>query len=187
MPISSRPDRSRACARRALFTLALFVPLAIGACKADEPSPSHAKASESAAPSAPAASHVELVEAPPDADVLAMVEREAARAKADGRDLVVYVGAPWCEPCQRFHHAAIAGALDEAFPTLRLVLFDLQRDGEKLAAAGYVSQMIPLFAVPRPDGRASGLQIEGSIKGDGAVAQIAPRLRQLLAEARAGR
>jgi len=38
-----------------------------------------------------------------------------------------------------------------------------------------------MFAKPGPDGRGTGRQIEGSVKGDGAVNEIVPRLRSLLA------
>lgn len=179
-------------ARRGAFRTAfacapLFAALALVGCKADEPSHG-ASPHPSAAPApAPAPDHVDIIEAPPDADVPVYLKQQLERARADGRDLLVYVGASWCEPCQRFHHAAVVGELDKTFPTLRLVAFDNDRDGEKLAAAGYRSHYIPLFAVPGPDGQGSGHQIEGSIKGDGAVAQITPRLRQLLDEARAAR
>jgi thiol-disulfide isomerase/thioredoxin len=121
------------------------------------------------------------------ADVAAEVQREVTRAKGDGRDLLVYVGATWCEPCQYFHQAAEKGQLDSVFPGLRLVEFDLDRDREALDRAGYGSKMIPLFAVPRADGTGSGQQIEGSIKGPGAVDQIRPRLQTLIDKARAGR
>ncbi len=128
---------------------------------------------------APEPQHVELVAAPPG-EVAAVVRGELARARADRRDLLVYEGASWCEPCQRFHRAAAAGQLDRDFPSLRLLEFDADNDSERLAAAGYQSRLIPLFALPLPDGRSSGKQIEGSIKGDGAVAEIAPRLRALI-------
>jgi hypothetical protein len=94
----------------------------------------------------------------------------------------VYVGATWCEPCQRFHHAAERGELDAAFPTVTVLAFDLDRDRERLASAGYVSKYIPLFALPGPDGTASGKQIEGGVKGDGAVGNIVPRLKEMLSE-----
>ena len=121
---------------------------------------------------------VEVVAAPAAGDVAELVRAELARAT--GRDLVVYVGAHWCEPCRRFHEAVAAGKLDGELPKLRLLEFDLDRDRERLAAAGYVSNLIPLFALPGPDGRASGRQIEGSIKGEGAAHQIAPRLGELV-------
>lgn len=151
--------------------------LALGACSKDEaakPEPAAAKA-----PPVP----VEIVKTTGD-DVAETVRREVVRAKADKRELLVYVGAKWCEPCQYFHNAAAAGQLDATFPGLRLVEFDLDRDAEALARAGYSSKMIPLFAVPRDDGSGSGEQIEGSIKGPGAVSQIAPRLQALLSKHR---
>ena len=123
---------------------------------------------------------VEIVAAP-GGDVPAVVVRELARAHRDGRQLLVYVGAPWCEPCRRFHQAAAEHKLDQAFPRLRLLEFDDDRDAARLAMAGYTSKFIPLFARPNPDGRGSGRQIEGSVKGDGAVNEIIPRLRTLLA------
>jgi hypothetical protein len=122
---------------------------------------------------------VELVTAPPG-EVAPLIINELQKGARDGHHVLVYVGATWCEPCQRFHAAVEKGELDQQFPNLRLITFDLDRDGERLATAGYVSQYIPLFALPGPDGRASARKIEGSVKGDTAVAQIAPRLQDLL-------
>src|SRR6185503_11571108 len=131
----------------------------------------------------PTKAGVEILPAPENEDVPTAVQRELSRARADGRDMLVYVGAAWCEPCQYFHDAAAAGQLDAIFPTLRLLEFDLDRDRERLDRAGYGSKMIPLFALPRPDGTGSGEQIEGSIKGPGAVGEITPKLRGLLEKA----
>lgn len=154
------------------WRLALFAAASLlAACSKEEP-----VKSEPAAP-------VEIIKTT-GADVAETVRREVVRAKADKRDLLVYVGATWCEPCQYFHNAAAAGELNATFPGLRLVEFDLDRDREALQRAGYGSTMIPLFALPREDGSGSGEQIEGSIKGPGAVAQIAPRLKELLSKRR---
>ena len=122
---------------------------------------------------------LEVIEAG-SGDVAQLVSSQLSAAARDHKQLLVYVGAPWCEPCRRFHDAATAGQLDDAFGQLRILEFDADSDGEALARAGYKSELVPLFAVPKPDGTASGRQIEGSIKGDGAVAQITPRLRTLL-------
>jgi thiol-disulfide isomerase/thioredoxin len=146
----------------------------VAGCGRDEPAP---------APAKPLPVPVEIMAAPPEGEVPTIVQREFARAKDERRTLLVYVGATWCEPCKRFHDAAAAGQLDATFPGLRLVEFDLDRDHDRLERAGYASRMIPLFAVPRADGTGSGQQIEGSIKGEGAVNQIAPRLSALLAKA----
>lgn len=78
-----------------------------------------------------------------------------------------------------------AGRLDAAFPALRLLEFDLDRDRDRLAEAGYASKMIPLFVVPGEDGRGTPFRIEGSVKGERAVDEIAPRLAAILARAQA--
>jgi hypothetical protein len=61
-----------------------------------------------------------------------------------------------------------------------VLVFDEDRDGARPAAAGYESRLLPLFAVPAPDGRSSDRRVEGGIKGDGAVGELAPRLESLL-------
>jgi hypothetical protein len=124
---------------------------------------------------------VQISPAPAAGDVEPIVREEIAKA-GERRRVVVYVGAAWCEPCQRFHDAARAGRLDETFPDLTLLEFDLDRDGKRLESAGYKSKYIPLFALPGPDGRASGQQVEGGIKGEGAVGYVTSRLKVLLAK-----
>jgi thiol-disulfide isomerase/thioredoxin len=119
--------------------------------------------------------------APPGvSDAASVIHDAAAKERADGRTLLVYVGATWCEPCQRFHHAVEQGELDAAFPRLSVLAFDMDRDVDALTTAGYVSHLIPLFALPKENGRASGKQIEGSVKGADAVGEITPRLRSLV-------
>ena len=129
---------------------------------------------------ATAPAKVELVAAPADGEVAPWVAGQIAGAA--GRQVVVYVGAPWCEPCTYFHAAVARGDLDARFPRLTVLEFDADRDNDRLEAAGYGAPMIPLFARPGADGRAAGPRMQGSIKGPGAVDQIAPRLARLLAE-----
>lgn len=124
---------------------------------------------------------IRFVKAEPG-DVPKLVRAERQKAAADGRDLVVYVGAKWCEPCQRFHQAAQRGELDDEFPALTILEFDLDEDRERINAAGYMSKLIPLFVLPGEDGRGSDRRFEGGVKGDRAVANITPRLRKLLAK-----
>jgi thiol-disulfide isomerase/thioredoxin len=192
---------SRACALALLATTSSALICSGAACSRSDPEPRPAPiatepkavateppASASAAAAAPAlpagplvlARGVRIVHAGPGSDAARVVMDERAHARSDGRDLVVYVGAKWCEPCQFFHKAAQRGELDAEFPDLTILEFDLDEDRDRLATAGYVSQFIPLFAMPGPDGRASDKKFEGSVKGGGAVANIAPRLRTLL-------
>jgi hypothetical protein len=123
---------------------------------------------------------VRIARAGAGSDASRVVRDAQERERANGRDLVVYVGATWCEPCQRFHKAAAAGDLDDAFPMLTLLEFDLDADKQRLDAAGYRSELIPLFVAPDDDGRASSKRFEGSVKGDGAIVNIAPRLHALI-------
>ncbi len=164
--------------RLPLMGLAITV-LTLASCdRCSQAEPANVPAASASTPSV--RGNVEIVTAPSTHEPIAdVVRRERARSMTRGRKLIVYVGAPWCEPCQRFHSAAVAGKLDAMFPDLRVLEFDLERDRERLAAAGYSSKLIPLFAVPDHNGRPRR-SIEGSIKGDGAVDEITPRLRKLL-------
>lgn len=147
---------------------ALWLVLLLSSCRS-EPAP------------APPGARVEIVAAPEGA-VANLVLGELTRAERDGRDLVIYVGAEWCEPCKYFHDAAVGGQLDARFPKLRLLEFDHDRDGPRLLLAGCASKMLPLFALPQKDGRCSDAhRFAGSIKGPGAVDNIAPKLENLLA------
>jgi thiol-disulfide isomerase/thioredoxin len=151
----------------------------------DEPSRAQVAASAAAQPasSATGGSGPRFARAPESGDLPGIVVGAMSAASAENRRVVVYVGATWCEPCQRFHRAVEQGELRDVEPLARVTLieFDLDRDRERLAAAGYQSKYIPLFTLPGPDGRSSGKQVEGGIKGDGAVAYMVPRLTSLLA------
>ncbi len=131
--------------------------------------------------SAPVAGgRVEIIAAPATGELTTYVAGEVARGTRDQVPVLVYVGATWCEPCRDFHAAATAGTLDAALGPLRLLEFDLDRDEPQLAAAGYTSKLVPLFARPAADGKATGKQIEGVKKGADYVGQLTPRVRSLL-------
>ena len=151
-----------------------------GAEAPPDPAQSRRLSPPTAPPPAPSVSEIGL--APQSSEPIAQVVRqELTRAATDGYQLVVYVGATWCEPCQRFHQAVEAGELNKTFPGIRFLEFDSDTDGERLAQAGYKSRFIPLFSVPGPDGRDQGRRSAGAIKGPGAVDYIVPRLRRILA------
>ncbi len=151
-----------------------------------DPSPQKSPPTATTAPSSAAAVKAKGVQliAAPAGDVATVVKTQRDEARARGRKLLVYIGATWCEPCQRFHHAAEAGELDAQFPNLSLLVFDADRDGDRLRAAGYAPGYIPYFGVPGDDGRATSNGTEGSVKGEGAVDHITPRLAKLVADAR---
>jgi thiol-disulfide isomerase/thioredoxin len=142
------------------------------------PAPDGAPVAASTAP--------QIMEAEPG-DVVEVVKRAVDSARADGRTLVVYVGATWCEPCEAFHRAVERGELDAALAGTRFLEFDADVDAARLDAAGYGGRYIPRFVVPTDDGHASAHAVEGGIKGEGAVDHIMKRLGPTLARAAEGR
>lgn len=140
----------------------LVVAAALGACERDATPPAK----------------VVVIEAPHLDDPVPWIRDRLAENR--DRQVLVYIGATWCDPCRRFHEAVTAGQLDAAFPHLTLLVFDQDRDGDGLLRAGYTSEYIPLFVRPAPDGTATTHLIQGAEKGDDAVASITPRLRKLL-------
>ncbi len=182
--------------RRSLGCAALAAILLCGACdKKDEPRPDTAPAKASPSPSKPTplpspdqpvgvlapTDQLRTIAAPVDGDVAVQVKETMAREAKDGRKVLVYIGATWCEPCKRFHASAARGELDKEFPNLTLLEYDSDRDGERLVTANYNTHLIPYFGVPGADGRGTGKHIEGGVKGSVAVDDIAPRLHDLLA------
>ncbi len=154
----------------------------LAACRTSSIEPDPPKKEEAGITIGSKARGIELVPAPPG-DVAALVRASRETARAHGRVLMVYIGAVWCEPCQRFHHAAEEGKLDDKFPTLSLLVFDLDADGDRLKRAQYAPGYIPYFGVPDENGKATRNALSGSIKGEGAIDQITPRLQELVEKA----
>jgi hypothetical protein len=140
-----------------------------------------AAATANAAPSGVA--HARLVEAPREGGAVEpIIQEQLELALAAHERLLVYVGAPWCEPCERFRAAVTRGELDDVLGGTRLVEFDADHYEAALHEAGYSYELIPVLAIPGSDGRSSGRLLSGSIKGPTAVERdILPRLRALLA------
>jgi thiol-disulfide isomerase/thioredoxin len=101
----------------------------------------------------PAVAPLHFVVPPDDLELGAFLRSERLKEKSEGRLLVVYVGAPWCPPCRRFHAAAHGGELDAALGQLALLELDADRDADRLAGLGYVFKNIPYFAVVGPAGK----------------------------------
>lgn len=96
---------------------------------------------------------VRVTTAPADGDAASLIRTQRLAAKNEGRVLVVYVSASWCDPCQAMKHELASGHLDEKLSKTTLLAFDADRDGDRLAAAGYTFQFIPYVALPGPDGK----------------------------------
>jgi len=157
-------------ALHAWFWLALLGVLAFGACKSPAPAAQAARGSMAEKPRL-------IAGATP---VAAFVSEQLL--DAENATTIVYVGASWCEPCRRFHQALEDGEYDAALQNVRFIEYDHDVAGKALVADGYTSKLLPLFAIPRPDGRCSTRSIEGSVKGPSAVENLRGRLRALLVD-----
>ena len=124
---------------------------------------------------------VTLIDAPDDADAAVWIREQLVEAARAGQAALVYVGAVWCEPCERFKKAAAAGELNDALTGLRLLVFDADRHGEALRRAGYRWSLVPLFVRPTATGRSSGLQQAGVPSKAAGAAEIVPRVQALIA------
>jgi thiol-disulfide isomerase/thioredoxin len=118
---------------------------------------------------------VRIIEAATDTDALSLVRTERLRAKAEGRVLVVYVGAVWCPPCRRFHAELASGKLDARLARVTLLSFDADRDVDRLGAAGYSFKFVPFIALPGADGRPSD-SVQATGKGEGAWQELLTKL-----------
>lgn len=171
------------------YRVRLLLPVcasAIVACEAApipvrrDPTPS-ASATIAPAPKASAGATLRFVPPPITTDLAGWIAGQKKIARASGEQVVLYMGASWCEPCKRFHEAVEAHELDDKLPRTRFLQFDAEQHGEALVTLGYTSKYVPLFAIPGDDGKSIGRQISGSIKGAGAPDEIAPRLKKLMA------
>jgi thiol-disulfide isomerase/thioredoxin len=116
-----------------------------------------------------------LMSASQDTDALTAIRTERLKAKADGRVLVVYVSATWCEPCKRFKEELSSGRLDERLSKVTLLAFDADKDLDRLGAAGYTFKFVPFVALPGADGRPSDSQ-EATGKGSSAWRELLGKL-----------
>lgn len=114
---------------------------------------------------------IRTVVAGQESDALSLVRTERLKARAEGRVLVVYAGAGWCEPCKRFKSAVQSGSLDERLSKTTLLVFDADRDTERLASAGYKFQFIPYVALPGADGHPAE-SVEARGKGSEAWREV---------------
>ena len=96
---------------------------------------------------------LKVVQAAQDSDALSLIRTKRLEAKAEGRVLVVYVGATWCDPCKKMKAEMEAGRLDARLGKTTFLAFDADKDQDRLASVGYTFKFIPYVALPGADGR----------------------------------
>lgn len=134
------------------------------------------KTAASTSGEAPAArGKLQVVTATQDSDALSLIRTERLKAKAEGRVLIVYVSAMWCEPCKKLKEEILAGRLDERLGKTTLLAFDADKDIDRLGGAGYTFKFVPFVALPGADGRPADTQ-EATGKGGSAWRELLGKL-----------
>ncbi len=180
LPSVSEPPIYRSTSRA--FTLGSIISLLIFACSPQTDEPAHTTSTSDKARPLSGVRFVAVPSGTRSAKKFITATRE--RMEQEGRQTVVYVGAPWCAPCVLFADAVKAGKLNQRFPKLNLVKFDYDRHRAILEPAGYLSNYVPLFALPKPDGSSSERRFMGASRGQGGLRSIVTRLKRLLSEGR---
>jgi hypothetical protein len=126
--------------------------------------------------------HLDFIAGPPG-DVRLIVLAASRAAATRGHRLLLYSCTPKSDLCGRFKGAALSGDLDGSIPAVTFIEFDGEDDHDRLAAAGYTSQVMPSFVVPAADGRASPQVVEGGATGKAVISFLAMRLQRLLMSA----
>lgn len=120
---------------------------------------------------------IKVTNAAADGDALSTIRTERLKAKSEGRVLVVYVSATWCEPCKRMKDEIHAGRLDAQLGKTTLLAFDADKDGDRLASAGYKFGFIPFVALPGADGHPTA-SLEAKGKGSNAWRELLGTLEE---------
>jgi thiol-disulfide isomerase/thioredoxin len=168
---------------RALAIAALAV--LVGCNPSSSPRPSAgAESSATPAPKVTAATteeasasrgKLQVLAATADSDALSAIRTERLKAKAEGRVLVVYVSATWCEPCKRLKEEIAAGRLDDRLGKTTLLAFDADKDVDRLRSAGYSFEFVPFVALPGADGHPADTQ-QATGKGGSAWRELLDKL-----------
>lgn len=141
----------------------------------DAPPRATSAAATTATDAAPPTTAVRFVAAADDTDAISLIRTKRLEAKAEGRVLVVYVGAGWCPPCRAMKDEIHSGRLDARLARTTFLAFDADRDGDRLASAGYTFKFIPYVALPGADGHpAESAEARG--KGGGAWRDLLPTI-----------
>lgn len=120
---------------------------------------------------------IRLMTAAADGDALSTIRTARLQAKSEGRVLIVYVSATWCEPCRRMKDEIHVGHLDAQLGKTTLLAFDADKDGDRLASAGYKFGFIPFVALPGADGHPSD-SLEAKGKGSNAWRELLGKLEE---------
>ena len=106
-----------------------------------------------------------------------ILQAEAAKAAALGRDPYIEFYADWCPPCNAIKKNLGDPLLVEAFAGTYIIKLDTDVWGDKLSGLGLYVPGIPAFYELGADGKPTGRMITGAAWGEDIPANIAPPMK----------
>lgn len=106
-----------------------------------------------------------------------ILQAEAAKAAALGRDPYVEFYADWCPPCNAIKKYLGDQLMVDAFAGTYIIKLDHDVWGSKLHGTGLYVPGIPAFYGLGPDGTPTGRMITGAAWGEDIPANIAPPMK----------
>jgi hypothetical protein len=106
-----------------------------------------------------------------------ILQAEAAKAAALGRDPYIEFYADWCPPCNAIKKNLGDPLMVEAFMGTYIIKLDTDVWGDKLSGLGLYVPGIPAFYELGADGKPTGRMITGAAWGEDIPANIAPPMK----------
>ncbi len=106
-----------------------------------------------------------------------ILQAEAAKAAALGRDPYIEFYADWCPPCNAIKKNLGDPLMVEAFAGTYIIKLDTDVWGDKLSGLGLYVPGIPAFYELGADGKPTGRMITGAAWGEDIPSNIAPPMK----------
>jgi hypothetical protein len=139
-------------------------------------SPSAAASSATAALPAPERPFARVELSPTQGDLTPLLREHVTRARDKRLRPFVEFYADWCKPCRDLSALMEGGRMIEALRSTYIIKVNVDDWQDKLRGTGFVPREIPVFYAIGGDGRPTGRQILGYLKGEKASEKLIHRL-----------
>jgi hypothetical protein len=120
----------------------------------------------------------ELDEVAPGRPLAVVLSDGAAKAKAKGLRPFLYIGATWCQPCQKLHRSLDDERMVDAFRGTYVIHLDLDAWERELPSVGLRVAQVPVFFQLDAQGKPTGKSLDGGAWNEDVPAEMAPPLKR---------
>jgi thiol-disulfide isomerase/thioredoxin len=119
---------------------------------------------------------------PGQGELRAILQREVANARKEGKVPFVQMTAEWCGPCKALRAFMNDPLMTDAFAGTYIIRLDLDEWMKQLEPVGLKSDAIPIFFALDQAGRPKGPKIDGGAWGEDIPRNMAPPLLKFFRE-----